>query len=372
MARFLWILMGVTALAHIGPAIGAAEFARRLGAPHPWAVSAALLTVGLGLFLGRARTGMSDHHKPRWHVLLIDEPYYVHWTACLFSLIPSLIVVPACAAAGGSIGAGLMWLYGLGVVVCGYGVVVRRRIFEIERVEITIRGLDPAFDGYRIAQLSDLHIGAITPKSWGHRWVEAANREQPDLAVVTGDMVTNGIEFHHDIAEVVGALRARDGAFVSMGNHDYFGEGEPLASLITARGANVLRNAGTLLTRGDAAIYLAAIDDTWTKRDDMALALRDRPEGTPALLLSHDPERFREAERRGVDLVLSGHTHGGQIALPFFPERVSLSRLTHHYHLGLYKKGRSTLYVHPGLGTTGPPIRLGVAPAIAIITLRAA
>ena len=85
-----------------------------------------------------------------------------------------------------------------------------------------------------------------------------------------------------------------------------------------------------------------------------------------------NPERFREAAKRDVTLTLSGHTHGGQIAFPFLYRWVTLSRLTHHYHLGVYKKGRSTLYVHPGLGTTGPPMRLGIAPAVVILTLRAA
>ena len=89
------------------------------------------------------------------------------------------------------------------------------------------------------------------------------------------------------------------------------------------------------------------------------------------VLLAHDPERFRQAAKRDVALTLSGHTHGGQIAVPFFSRHLSLSHLTHHFHQGLYKIGRSTLYVHPGLGTTGPPVRLGVAPAVAVITLRA-
>ena len=90
------------------------------------------------------------------------------------------------------------------------------------------------------------------------------------------------------------------------------------------------------------------------------------------LLLAHDPERFRIAAKRDVALTLSGHTHGGQIAFPFLSRWISLSHLTHHFHQGLYRIGRSTLYVHPGLGTTGPPMRLGVAPIVAILRLRAA
>jgi predicted MPP superfamily phosphohydrolase len=251
-------------------------------------------------------------------------------------------------------------------------VLVRRRWFVVEEIEIPLDGLDPAFDGFRIAHLSDLHIGMTTPRAWGERWTRAANAREPDLTVVTGDMVTSGTDFHTDIADVIGTLRAKHGVFVSMGNHDYFGEGEPLISLIGERGARVLRNDGVVIEKSGKRIFLAAIDDTWTKRDDLDRAMRDRPEGVTTVLLAHDPDKFPAAAKEGVELTLSGHTHGGQIGMPFLARFINLSRMTHHFHSGVYKKGRSTLYVHPGLGTTGPPMRLGVAPAVVMITLRAA
>jgi predicted MPP superfamily phosphohydrolase len=92
----------------------------------------------------------------------------------------------------------------------------------------------------------------------------------------------------------------------------------------------------------------------------------------PTVMLAHDPDKFPELARRGVDLVLSGHTHGGQIAMPFVGRWITASSLAHQFHIGVYREGASTLYVHPGLGTTGPPIRVGVAPAIVLLTLRAA
>jgi predicted MPP superfamily phosphohydrolase len=155
-----------------------------------------------------------------------------------------------------------------------------------------------------------------------------------------------------------------------MGNHDYFGEGEPLVSLLREKGARVLRNEGVTLDRTGAALHLAAIDDTWTRRDDMQLALRERPAGATTILLAHDPVRFPDAAREDVDLVLSGHTHGGQIAVPFLSRQLSLAHITHRFVVGLYRLGKSVLYVHPGLGTTGPPMRLGVAPAVVLLTLR--
>jgi predicted MPP superfamily phosphohydrolase len=264
-----------------------------------------------------------------------------------------------------------LYTYLLGLLVCGYGILVRRRWFHVREIDVPIDGLDPSFDGFRIAHLSDLHIGTTTPKSWGLRWSRAANGQNPDIAVVTGDMVSSGVEYHEDIAEVVSELRASDGVYVSMGNHDYFGEGEPLITRIRERGVTVLRNEGVVLERFGKKLYLAGIDDTWTDRDDIERALAARPDGAHVVLLAHDPERFRQAAKEDVALTLAGHTHGGQIAFPFLSRWVSLSHLTHHFHQGIYRIGRSTLYVHPGLGTTGPPMRLGVAPLVAILRLRA-
>src|SRR6185369_3801476 len=195
---------------------------------------------------------------------------------------------------------GVTLTYLVGFAIALYGIVYRRRHFLTRRVDVAIEGLHEDFDGYRIVQLSDLHIGALTPKSWGMRWARAANALGADLAVVTGDMVTSGTAFHEDIAEVVGSLKAPDGVVVTMGNHDYFGgDGEPLMSLLRRAGVRVMRNEGSVISRGAGRVYLAAIDDTWTRRNDLERALRDRPEGVPTILLAHDPDEFRAAAKRG-------------------------------------------------------------------------
>jgi predicted MPP superfamily phosphohydrolase len=374
------VLLAITAAMQVPFGIGAAEAARRLGLPSPWAIGGGLALLSIVLFGGRVRAGMPDRRRgSALSLKLVDIPYYVHWCACVFTIVPSIVgsialpVVDLVRGLPPSIPAAFfMWTYVMGLVVCGYGILVRRRWFLVREVEVVIAGLDPSFDGFRIAHLSDLHIGTNTPKSWGHRWARAANGRKADIAVVTGDLVSSGSDYHGDIAEVVGGLEAKDGVFVSMGNHDYFGEGEPLVSLLAQRGVRVLRNEGVLLEREGKPVYLAGIDDTWTRRDDLDRALRERPDAATTILLSHDPERFTQAAARDVALTLSGHTHGGQIAFPFLSRWVSLSHLTHSFHQGLYKKGDATLYVHPGLGTTGPPMRLGVAPAVVILTLRAA
>jgi predicted MPP superfamily phosphohydrolase len=134
----------------------------------------------------------------------------------------------------------------------------------------------------------------------------------------------------------------------------------------------VLRNRGVTVARDGAHLYVGGVDDTWTRRDDVARAMSGRPPGAPAVLLAHDPDLFPAAAAAGADLVLSGHTHGGQFAVPGFARRWNLARLMTSFTTGLYRAGDSALYVNRGLGTTGPPIRLGARPEIAVLTLRAA
>ncbi len=380
MSKFRRILLGITIAVHLPFVVAAAEALRRCGltAAVAWVAGTVLGVLGVYLFGARADHQGEDWHRPWPQTWLVDLPYFWHWCTCVYCLVPSivyLLVEPIIDAIRGvPIGPSpgfFMWTYATGLVVCGYGCTARRWFFVTRKIEIPVRGLSPELDGYTIAQLSDLHIGAFTPLWWGQRWVTAANAAHADLVVVTGDMVTSGVAFHEDIAQLVGELRAKDGTYVIMGNHDYFGEGEPLVSLLRGRGAHVLRNQGVVLERNGGRLYLAGMDDTWTKRANLDASLAARPEGVPTVLLAHDPDRFPHAVKRNVEVVLSGHTHGGQIAVPFLGRLINASKLAHRYHIGIYEEGDSTLYVHPGLGTTGPPMRLGVAPVIALIKLRA-
>lgn len=379
MSRFFQTLLVLTASMHVVFALAVHEALSRFAVPHPalWAALAAAL--GVALFFNRARLVMPDRHRANWSVRLFDIPFYIHFCAAFFALGPSLLalllvpLVTLVVRGDAKLpGAFVLGTYVVGLVLSGYGILVRRKWFVIERVDVPIRNLEPRLEGFRIAQLSDLHVGSLTPRSWVDRWVRAANDQKPDLTVVTGDMVTSGVDFHEDIAQSLGGLRARHGVVVSMGNHDYFGEGEPLITRLREVGCEVLRNEGHVVEHDGAEFFLAAIDDTWTRRADLDRALADRPSGMPVILLAHEPQMFDHAAERDVDLTLSGHTHGGQVAVPFMAKRLSLSHLSYRYTLGLYRKARSVLYVHPGLGTTGPPIRLGVAPAVVVLTLRRA
>lgn len=375
----LQAIVRITAAMHVPVAFSMVGAAKLVGLERPWLVGASLAVLLFLPFPLRARHFFPDRPRSRWVRLLIEEPYFVHWCAALGACIP--IALAFLVAPLGQLAFGhpvhfpftfAFFAYATTFALALWGVAIRRRWVIEREVEIAIPGLPKAFDGYRIAQLSDLHIGGLTPREVGESWARRANALAPDLIAVTGDLTTSGTAFHEDIAEVIAKLRAPDGVMVAMGNHDYYGEGEPLVRLLRERDAVVLRNEGATIERDGERLFVAGVDDNWSRRDNLDKALAAREKGVSTVLLAHDPVMFREAKEAKVQLTLSGHTHGGQIALPFFPKRLNLANLTHKHSLGLYREGGCALYVHAGLGTTGPPMRLGAAPEIAILVLRAA
>jgi predicted MPP superfamily phosphohydrolase len=372
MRRFTFVLFAITLLSHVPFAAGLAFALARLGAPFaPGIASTVAVLLVLGL-RGRLQRLRADRPLEAWRVLLVEEPYCAHWSATVAAWPVFVVAAIAASILHENVGTAALASYLTALVVCLYGVFVRRRWVRVRSLDVAIAGLGPAFDGYRIAQLSDLHIGGLWSRRRAARWVSRVNALDVDLVALTGDYVTHGTSFHEDIAAVLAEMRGRDGAVAVMGNHDYFGDGESLVGLLRARGVVVLRNEHRVLWRGGEALTLAGVDDTWSRRADVTRALAGHEGGRPLIALAHDPQLFPELARRGAGLVLSGHTHWGQIALPFLATRYNLSRLSYRYHAGLYRDGAAVLYVSPGLGTTGPPVRVGAPPEITVLRLRAA
>jgi len=264
-----------------------------------------------------------------------------------------------------------------GALAHGYGSGQRR--VEIVRLEIALPGLAPAFDGYRIVQVSDIHLGNYMDADALAPHVETVHSLVPDLVVLTGD-ITDGVHHAPVTFPVLGRLRARDGVLAILGNHDFYtGADEVTALLRRYTSFTVLRNDSVAIERDGARLHVLGIDDAgldWARgvREHDALPpLASRlPAGAAAILLSHRPDLFEQACALGMGLVLAGHTHGGQLALPWPRARqASLAHFMTAYPRGTYRRGNSILHVNLGLGVTGQPVRVFSPREITLITLHA-
>jgi uncharacterized protein len=240
---------------------------------------------------------------------------------------------------------------------------------QIERLRIPIARLPSSFEGFRIVQWSDVHVTSLTRRAAVDDLVRRTIALDPDVVAITGDLVDGDVATLAPIVEPLRDLRARHGVYFTTGNHEYYVGVEPWLAHLTTLGVRVLRNERVAIDVGGAAIDLAGVDDA-SARDwpghgadlDRALAFRDPTR--PVVLLAHQPKQVHDARRLGVDLVLSGHTHGGQIA-PFG----LLVLLTQPAVRGLHRFDDTWLYVSRGTGSWGPPMRLANTPEITVLEL---
>jgi predicted MPP superfamily phosphohydrolase len=257
---------------------------------------------------------------------------------------------PRGAAAIGALAAVATVLWGLVHVARGP---------KVRRVEVPLAKL--GVDTYTIVQLTDIHIGPMLGRAFAERVVEQVNALDPDLVVITGDFVDGRLSELQPHVEPFRELRARDGVFAVTGNHEYYWDAETWLEHIRSLGIRVLRNEHVTI---GGAFQLAGVDDS-SASEDVAGAVRGRDPALPLVLLAHHPRTIRRAVAMGVDLQLSGHTHGGQL-LPLG----WLSRLFEPQVHGLARHGSTWLYVSAGTGYWGPPMRVGTTQEITALTLR--
>lgn len=249
---------------------------------------------------------------------------------------------------------------------------------RVSEHEVRVVGLDPRHDGVRIAQLSDIHVGNLTPVSHVRAAVAAANAARPDLIVLTGDYVCWKRSEVGLAGEQLGGLEAPR-VLAVLGNHDYFVWGAGVRSALERHGYEVLRNQTTVAHVRGAPLALVGVDDPVTRHDDLDAAFAGAPSHHKArrIVLCHAPDRGPAIAARGADLVMSGHTHGGQMYVPGITDRI-MKRIGLNYRRGMYEVGeahaRSQLYVTPGIGFSGVTRRFGEGThaEVAVITLRAA
>ncbi|MEP6706278.1 MAG: metallophosphoesterase [Pyrinomonadaceae bacterium] len=243
-------------------------------------------------------------------------------------------------------------------------------LLSVERQPIILSRLPASLGGMKIVHLSDLHHSPFTGTEQIERAIEMANQLDPDIVALTGDYISHDRSYAARCAEMVGRLRARYGVYAVLGNHDHWTDAALITDLFRAEGIRVLVNQGLRFEQQGASFWLAGVDDTMVGLEDLTLALAGSRESEMKLLLAHNPIILRRAARAGVDLVLSGHTHGGQVA--WRSEKTVSGRPRRRQLKGLGRRGDTQIYVTRGLGTVVLPIRYGCPPEVSLLELRTA
>jgi len=243
----------------------------------------------------------------------------------------------------------------------------------VRRVPITLAGLDPAMDGLRIVTFSDGHLSATYGGRRFERLVELVNEQRPDVVAIVGDLVDGDVSELREEAAPLADLVSEQGVFFVTGNHEYFVDTEGWMRHLPTLGVDVLRNERFAIRRGSASVDLAGIDDRTAASSglpghgaNLDAALDGRDDDVPVVLLAHQPVMVEQAVAAGVDLQLSGHTHGGQL----WPFDYAI-RLDQPSTEGLSRLGDTQLYVTSGAGYWGPPMRVGARPEVTVVELRA-
>jgi predicted MPP superfamily phosphohydrolase len=291
-----------------------------------------------------------------------------------------------------------------------YGFAAERLHYQVHRVEIPLPNLPAGLEGMKIVQISDIHLSGYMPRAQVRRAVDMANNLGADLALVTGDFITGAGDPIADCIEEVQRLRAPLGVWGCNGNHEIYARAEDMAQYLFAQaGMKLLRQENAQLEFNGAQFNLIGVDyqrERTTGGRKVQMLQRVEPlvrRDIPNILLSHNPNAFNRAAEVGIELTLSGHTHGGQIQVEILDHRLSPARFITDYVAGLYQRpmfaaapndrasstgsafetshgslfpnrssAMASIYVNRGLGTVGAPVRLGVPPEITLLTLRRA
>jgi len=241
----------------------------------------------------------------------------------------------------------------------------------VSRRAIALPHLPRAFEGKTLALLTDVHHGPFTPREYVRHVVDLTNALRPDFVALAGDYVSNGGRYIAPVFEELGRLRAAIGRYAVIGNHDAWDGLSETYDAMHEAGFVDLTNAGTWIEHRGCRLRLAGVGDLWTQDQDLGAALGDAEEGDATIVLSHNPDFVEAIDDRRVGLVLSGHTHGGQVFVPGYGSPILPSKFGQKYAQGLVQGPTARVYVSRGIGTVGPPVRLFCRPEVVLITLTA-
>ncbi|MEM7413129.1 MAG: metallophosphoesterase [Myxococcota bacterium] len=348
-----------------------------------WETWGALIVTGLGALL--VLQPIAERTLPHRLGRFIAWPASV-WMGAGFWLLLLLFATDAALWVVGSeahaasqasvVSNGALWravfVGGVTAVALGFGLRSGLGGPELRRETFEIEAWPAALDGFRIVQISDIHIGPILDRRFSASLTTRVNALDPDLVAVTGDLVDGSARWLAEEVAPFAGLRGRHGVFFVTGNHDHYSGAQAWVDEVEALGMRPLRNERVEIGTDAASFDLVGVDDHHAHfvgdgREDLMRALEGRDPDRAAVLLAHDPATYKAARHEALDLQLSGHTHGGQL-WPF----VYFVRLATRYVAGRYREGRAHLYVSRGTGFWGPPIRFGAPAEITEITLRCA
>ena len=259
----------------------------------------------------------------------------------------------------------------LGLALSGWGVWSAVRPVEVKRVPVRLKKLHPSLGGLKLVQLTDMHVGLTIGRDFVEDVVRKVNDLEPDIVAITGDLIDGSVDELGASVAPLGDIRAKLGTYFVTGNHEYYSGADAWLEFLRSLGIRPLRNEHVEIEKNGESLHIAGVDD-WTAHQfgpghgaDVARAVAGRDTSKAVVLLAHQPVQFDEAREHGIDLQISGHTHGGQI----FPFGV-LTRLVQPFLSGLHARGDSQIYVSSGTGYWGPPMRIAAPAEITLLELQ--
>ncbi|MCB1024588.1 MAG: metallophosphoesterase [Acidobacteria bacterium] len=240
---------------------------------------------------------------------------------------------------------------------------------KIEEVSISLRRLPKKLDGFKLVQLSDIHHSPFTDIDHIENAVNIANELKPDMFLLTGDYVSHDSRYIAPMADVLGRLDSEFGTYACLGNHDHWTDAELVTDLLRGEKINVLINEGFRFTAREASIWICGVDDHMAGKTDVPASLHGSYEDEMKLLLAHNPAILRQAVRNGIDVMFSGHTHGGQVKIRDRENRFMANR---RLKSGLHYRKDTQIYITRGIGTVVVPARYHCPPEISLIELKCA
>lgn len=261
-------------------------------------------------------------------------------------------------------------LFSTTVCVLLYAHFIEPNWIDIHQVQLKLPNLASEFNGYRIVQISDIHVDKRTKTRYLNHVFNLVNQQKPDLIAITGDFVTRRqIKFIPKLEATLAKLSASDKVVGVLGNHDYWTDATKITQVLEKNNILNLNNKVYTLKRGNAILNIAGVDDVWVGKDRLDLVLQQLPSQGAAILLAHEPDFADTSARTNrFDLQLSGHSHAGQIRLPFLSPPL-LPGLGEKYYAGLYKIGKMFQYTNRGIGTTKLHLRFASRPEITVFIL---